>query len=286
MIQLLNLTLVIMKIKYIKFDCPDGIGSQIIMYDKIIRFSKKYDLVPVIDFSTMCYFRGKKFGFDKSIFDKLFKIHTDIIYDPDEVNEIDDDKVLKIKNKKKFILNCESEYESLLNHFYKFKSKGDVELFLEPNMDLKPLCIEIKNCTGVHIRFGNGEFENHGFHRKINKFLLGEKLDNIFSKNNSFYVCSDTKSLLDEIKLKYDKKIILYDRIHMGDGLGPGHNVKPKYKGNFKKETEHEILRDAVVEILLLAKTKKVYHTGGCFPEYAIRMGVAHQKLFEWKWEN
>ena len=63
----------------------------------------------------------------------------DIIYDPDEVNEIDDDKVLKIKNKK-IILNCETEYESLLNHFYKFKSKGDVELFLKPNMDLKPLC--------------------------------------------------------------------------------------------------------------------------------------------------
>ena len=96
--------------------------------------------------------------------------------------------------------------------------------------------IEIKNCTGVHIRFGNGEFENHGFHRKINKFLLGKKLDNIFSKNNSFYVCSDTKSLLDEIKLKYDKKIILYDRIciWMLDS-DFAHNVKPKYKGNFKR---------------------------------------------------
>tara|TARA_X000000950_G_C13816210_1_gene619918 strand:+ start:75 stop:896 length:822 start_codon:yes stop_codon:yes gene_type:complete len=273
-----------MKIKYIKFDCPDGIGSQIIVYDKIIRFSKKYNLIPIIDFSSMCYFRGKKFGFNKNIFDNLFSVNESIIYDPDLVREIDDKLVLKIKNKKVSNLDESTEYCNLLDSYYKFKSKGVVDLFIQPTINLKNFSDRIRECVGVHIRFGNGEFDRHGFHRKIDKKSLDKKLDYIFSKNNSFYVCSDTKSLLDEIKLKYNKKIILYDRIHIEEGHGPGHNIKPCNKENFKEETEHEILRDAVIEIILLSKTRKVYHTGGCFPKYAIRSGISDEKIFDWSW--
>jgi len=273
-----------MKMKYIKFDCPDGIGSQIVAYDKIIRFSKKHDLIPIIDFTSMCYFRGKRFGFNKNIFDNLFSIHESLIYDPEQIKDIDDRLVLKIKNKKVGNLGETEEYLSLKDSYYKFKSKGNIDLFMRPKIDLKNLFNEISDCVGIHIRFGNGEFNQHGFHRKIDKNSLDEKLDYIFEKYNSFYVCSDTKSLLDEIKLKYNKKIILYDRIHMEEGMGPGHNIKPRNKENFKEETEHEIMRDAVVEMILLSKTKKVYHTGGCFPEYAIRSGILNEKLFKWSW--
>ena len=112
---------------------------------------------------------------------------------------------------------------------------------------------KLKQKTGVHLRLGNGEpILKRKVFRKFPSEESFVEFFKIFLYENKFgiYVCSDTYSMITELKNNFGDLVTTYDRTYVGKGYGYGHNI-----GLFTKQCKinpYQTIYDAIYEMKLL----------------------------------
>ena len=206
--------------KYLKFVNTDGIGRQLIVHNKMRYFAKKNDLKIIFDFRERNYFRGERIDIEK--INKYFVIDPSVIYNFDEIDAIPRCEIVNIGNIERITKLYGNSYQSkkeleLVAEFHSEKNPKLDYLFIKSrDIDIN-FADQIKDSVGVHARLGNGEFDKIDRHRLIDKDKILKKMY-IESDNTSFFVCTDTKSFLDECKEKFKDRVICYQRKYVKEG--------------------------------------------------------------------
>jgi hypothetical protein len=230
--------------KYININRADGIGSQLYLFVNFINNTDEFDFI--VDLRNWSYFRQtKEIDFNR-IF-SLFNFHKRVIVDPIKIDKIKKEYITDAVRTNKSYL----DYKLTLGHKVNMNGPYTSENLLmtlkkEPIVDF-----DIKQCVGVHGRFGNGERCPQLENRMVSKNLFIEKMKR--HNNKCFFVCSDSESFVNFCKDEFGEKIKVQDRTFLPNGCGPGH-VPRLYKKNDFEVDPITMLYESYVDMYLLSK--------------------------------
>lgn len=235
--------------KYININRGDGIGMQLYMFLNFINNTDEFDFI--VDLRKWSFFeKTKKIDFNR-IF-SLFNFHKRVIVDPIKIDKIKKKYITDAVKTEEYYVDYELTLGHKVNKGGPFTSENLLmTLKKEPIVDF-----DIKQCVGVHGRFGNGEeetiYKRHTLpERRKPDTLFIEKMKRY--NNKCFFVCSDSESFVDFCKDEFGKKIKVQDRTFLPKGFGPGH-VPHLYKKNDFEVDPITMLYESYVDMYLLSK--------------------------------
>jgi hypothetical protein len=252
--------------KYINLNRPDGLGQQLHMFAIFLNNTDEFDfIVDLRNWSLFC--STKEIDFNR-IF-RLFNFNKRVIVDPIKIDKIEKKYITDVvRTNEKYV-----DYELTLGH----KVNTDITYTSENllmTLKKEPIVdFDIKQCVGVHGRFGNGERCPQLENRMVSKNLFIEKMKR--HNNKCFFVCSDSESFVNFCKDEFGEKIKVQDRTFLPNGCGPGHSPGLYLKNNIKVDPI-TMLNESYIDMYLLSKCSHLICNKSMFNHLA-RQRIAYK---------